>query len=195
MRTWLAGISCLSIALGAVACGDDDEATPVHTPDELLGALLTLDDVAFIPADWEENARAVVERPTPPYEGTLDPYLCSEAGTPALLTMPQAQLELTGGSVMEVLVAADDAGTLFQELDAAYGACDADSSVPYEPLSGIPSVGDESASYRTESGVVTIARFGTDLMILKWWAGEFYDDVAGYYPELVTTAAARVSGL
>jgi hypothetical protein len=193
---WVMGVGCATLAFVGAACGDDDEsATAVHTAEELTGALLTIEDVSFIPADWEENARGVVERPAPPYEGTLDPYLCAEAGTPALLTMPQAQLELTGGSVMEVLVATEDAERLYEELDAAYQACGADSSLPYEPLSGVPSPGDAAASYRSDLGVVTIARFGTDVMILKWWVGEYYDEAESYYPDLVTVAADRVGRL
>jgi hypothetical protein len=59
----------------------------------------------------------------------------------------------------------------------------------------VPSVGDASASYRGELGVVTIARFGTDVMLLKWMVGENFDQGIQYYPQLVTTAAERVNSL
>jgi hypothetical protein len=194
IRRLVLGAAVVGLAVLATGCGDD-ESTDLHTNDELVGALLTVDDVAFIPAEWEENTRAFVESPTPPYEGTLDPYLCAEAGTPAMLTMPQAQLELTGGSVMETLLSSTDAEALYDELDAAYQACGAGTSPAYEPLDGVPAVGDESASYRSDLGVVTIARFGTDLMVLKWWVGDYFDEAIDSYPQLVTTAADRVTDL
>lgn len=183
------------LAVLSVGCGDDEPAT--HTTDQLLGALLTVDDVTYIPGmdSVEENMRAVVENPAPPWENTLDPYLCTEAGTPMVLTLPQAQLELTGVSVMETLVASKDAEGLYSELDAAYKACGAASSLAYEPLAGVPSVGDESASYRSELGVVTIARFGTDLMVLKWMVGDYWDQAGQYYEQMVTTAAKHVTDL
>lgn len=177
----------------AGGCGDDEPN--VHTADQLVDALLTVEDVAFIPTESEENTRAVVEAPTPPFDGTLDPYLCSEAGVPMAVTLPQAQLELTGSSVMEILLASKDAEGLYHELDAAYQACGAGTSLVYEPLADVISVGDQSASYRSELGVVTIARFGTDLMVLKWWVGEYFDQLIELYPQLVTAAAERVTAL
>jgi hypothetical protein len=178
-----------------VAAGCADDEPDVHSADQLRGALLTVEDVTFIPAESQENMRAVVKAPTPPFDGTLDPYLCSEAGVPMAATLPQAQLELTGSSVMEILLASKDAEGLYNELDAAYQACGAGTSLVYEPLADMPSVGDQSASYRSELGVVTIARFGTDLMVLKWWVGEFFDQAIELYPQLVTTAAERLTAL
>jgi hypothetical protein len=93
-------------------CGDDEP--DVHSTTQLLGALLTVDDVKFIPTASEENTRAVVEGPNLPADGNLDPYLCSEAGIPMILTLPQAQLELTGSSVMEILVASKDAKGMYR---------------------------------------------------------------------------------
>ena len=56
---------------------------------------------------------------------------------------------------------------LFDELVAAYAACDADSSLPYAALADAPVIGDESESYRCELGLATIARFGNDVLILR----------------------------
>jgi hypothetical protein len=111
------------------------------------------------------------------------------------IILRQAQLELTGSSVMETLLASKDAKGIYSELDAAYKACGAGTSLVYEPLADVPSVGDVSASYRSELGVVTIARFGTDLMVLKWMVGNSFDQAIALYPQLVTAAAARVTDL
>lgn len=186
-------LAVAGLAMFTIGCGD--EAPTVHTPEELLDALLTVDDVAFIPADWQENTREVVEAPEAPFDGTLDPYLCSEAGIPAALTLPQAQVELTGADLMEILLGSKDAASLYEELDAAYQACGAGTSLVYEPLEGVPSVGDESASYVSDLGFVTIARVGTDLMVLKWLIQGDVDEGMPYYPQLVTTAADKVTAL
>lgn len=190
-------VAVVSLLTGLGACSDDDKGATIHSGTQLLPALLTVDDLSFFPSEWqwEENMRKVIPNPTPPWENTLDPYLCPEAGTPAILTKEQAQLELTGGSVMEILVSADNAPDLYSELDAAYGKCPTGASTAYTSLADPPKVGDESASYRTERGVVTIARFGKDVMILKWWVGKYFDQVSSYYPNLVTTAADKVDTL
>jgi hypothetical protein len=187
-------LALAGVAAFTSACGDDGSKS-LHTNEQLRGALLTVADVSFIPAEWEENMRDVVEAPKPPFEGTLDPYLCSEAGIPRMLTMPQAQLELTGGSAMEILLSSKDAPTLYNELDAAYKACGAGTSLEYKVLDGVPSIGDQSASYLSERGFVTIARFDTDLMVLKWLVGDFADQSIQYYPKMMTTAAKRVTDL
>lgn len=191
LTTTFAALGLLVVAQG---CSDDDGAV-VHSPAALRDALLTVDDVVFIPAEWEENMRLVVEDPSPPWENVLDPYLCTEAGTPAALTLDQAQLELTGGSVMETLLSSEDADDLYDELNDAYLACDETSSLPYSVLNDGPAVGDESATYRSSLGVVTVARFGTDLMILKWWIGDFFDQTIQYYPDLVAAAATKVRAI
>lgn len=193
-RLLVAG-AAMVMAMGMPSCGDNGSST--HTSDEMLSSLLSVSDLSFFPAEWEfeENMRIVVPSPAPPWENTLDPYLCPEAGTPVALTMEQAQLELTGGSVMEILLSAKNAKSLYSELNDAYGKCVAGTSTAYTALPNPPTVGDESASYKTERGVVTIARFGTDLMILKWWVGKYYDQVSSYYPTLVTAAAEKVAKL
>lgn len=189
-------VAALWLVAMLAACGDDQSGS-MHTPDELLGVALTVDDMSFAPSDWEweENMRKVIEAPTPPWDGTLDPYLCSGATIPAVLLLDQVQVELTGGSVMEVLVSTDDAEKQFDLLDDAYQSCGPESSLVYEPLADVPAVGDESVSYRSRLGALTIARFGNDLMILKWWVGEYFDDVSSYYDDLVAVAASRVESL
>ncbi len=193
LRRVCALFALTGLTVFAGGCGDDEP--DVHNADLLLGALLTVEDVTFIPTESQENMRDVVAAPAAPFDGTLDPYLCSEAGVPMALTLPQAQLELTGSSVMEILLASKDATGLYSELDGAYQACGAGTSLVYQPVADVPSVGDQSASYRSELGVVTIARFGTDLMVLKWWVGDSLDEAIGLYPQLVTTAAGRVTDL
>lgn len=189
----LTGLACMGLALGLSACGDD--SAKVHTSSDLLPALLTVEDVASIPLEWEENMRKVIPNPTPPWENTLDPYLCTEAGTPAVLTKEQAQLELTGGSVMETLVSSKEAKDLYTELEGAYQKCITGTSLVYAPLVGAPDVGDESATFKSDLGVVTLARFGNDLMILKWWVGAYYDQVSTYLPTLITKASNKVQAL
>lgn len=188
--------TALWFAVTLAACADDESGI-THSPDELLGVALTVDDMSFAPSDWEfeENMRKVIEAPTPPWDGTLDPYLCSGAAIPPVLLLDQVQVELTGGSVMQVLVSTDDAEQQFDLLDDAYQSCESDSSLAYEPLTGVPALGDESVSYRSRLGALTIARFGNDLMILKWWVGEYFDDVSSYYDDLVNVAATRLETL
>lgn len=83
-------------------------------------------------------------------------------------------------------------------ITALYGSsskCIAGTSTAYTPLDSAPTAGDESASYRTKQGVVTIARFDKDLMILKWWVGDYWDKVSNYYSPLVSAAAKKVTDL
>lgn len=185
------------LAVFIVGCGDDEKTTDLHSKDQLLGALLTVDDVAFIPGlpdDFDADTKWV-EAPKSPREGILDPILCNEAGTPSALTLPQAQVELAGINLMEVLLSSSNAGKLFDELVAAYATCGADSSLAYEQLAGAPAAGDESQSYRCKLGLVTIARFGNDLLILRWMV-QFDTDLAiPYYPQMVTTVADKITAL
>jgi hypothetical protein len=180
--------------LALTACDDDEPQSRIDTQ-QLVSALVTIDDVSFVPLDWEENTRAVVEAPVAPFDGTLDPYLCSEAGVPSALLLPQAQLELTGGGLMEILLVSDDATALYDELAAAYSSCGETSSLAYAPLAGVPAVGDESDSFSSELGFVTIARFGDTLMIVKWMVGENTEEAMEYYPQLVTTAVGKIAEL
>ena len=190
-------IAVAGLSMGATACSDNGGT--VHTGTELLPALLSVSDmptqIASQPVEWNENMRKVIAAPTAPWENTLDPYLCSEAGTPAALTKEQAQLELTGGSVMEILLSDSKSADLYKELKDAYGKCTGTTTPAYTALTGATEVGDESASYKSTQGVVTIARFGKDIMILKWWVGSFYDQAASYYPGIVTKAADKVEAL
>lgn len=185
-----------ALALTVASCGG---GAPTRSTDELLPALLTVSEMpaelASQPVEWYENMRKEIDNPSPPWEDTLDPYLCPDAGTPTALTKPQVQLELTGGSIMEILLSSKGAEALYSELEDAYGKCDSPNDPAYVPLTGIDAVGDESASFRSDRGVVTIARFGNDIMILKWWVGDFYEQVAADYPDIVATAAAKVEDL
>jgi hypothetical protein len=136
-----------------------------------------------------------VEAPVAPWDGTLDPVLCAEAGTPEVLTLPQAQAELAGINLMQVLVSSSDAADLFDELAAAYAACGNDSSLPYVPLADAPVIGDESESYRCELGLATIARFGTDILILRWMVQADTDLAIPFYPEMLNTTAAKITAM
>lgn len=192
--------ACLATVVGLAgtmtACGDDN-STALPSDNKVLSALLSVDDLDFLPAEWEfeENMRTMVDSPVAPWENTLDPYLCAEADVPAALTRKQAQLELTGGSVMEIIIPARDAADLYDDFAAAYAQCDSASTLPYASLNGVPAVGDESMSYQSSLGVVTIARFDTQLMIFKWWVGEYWSQVSQYYPQLVTAAADKLEDL
>jgi hypothetical protein len=194
-RTLTHTLAALTLAVGLVACSESKSS--VHSSTEMQSALLEVKDLSFFPSEWqwEENMRKVIPTPVAPWENTLDPYLCPEAGTPKVLTTEQAQLELTGGSVMEILLSSKDAKTLYGELKDAYGKCIAGTSTAYTPLDSAPTAGDESASYRTQRGVVTIARFDKDLMILKWWVGDYWPQVNKYYPNLVAAATKKVTDL
>lgn len=196
-KRWIAALCCTALVMGVTACSNTSGT--VHASNDLLPALLSVGDMptemASTPVEWTENMRKVIPNPTPPWENTLDPYLCTEAGTPTALTKEQAQLELTGGSVMEILLSDSKAKDLYIGLDDAYKKCTGTTTPAYSTLTGAPMVGDESASYKTAQGVVTIARFGKDIMILKWWVGSFYDQVASYYPGIVTKAADKVDAL
>lgn len=185
----------LAVIIGMASCGDSNSS--VHSSTEMKSALLEVKDLNFFPSEWEweENMRKVIDNPVAPWENTLDPYLCPEAGTPKALTAEQAQLELTGGSVMEILLSSKDAKDMYTELNDAYGKCVTGTSTSYTALVSAPAVGDESASYRTKRGVVTIARFDKDLMILKWWVGDYWDKVSNYYSPLVSAAAKKVTDL
>lgn len=195
-RTLLIAFGMVGLVVGATGCGD---SAKVHTSSEMLTALLSVSDMpkelGSTPVEWNENMRKVITAPAAPWENTLDPYLCAEAGTPAALTKEQAQLELTGGSLMEILLSASDAKDLYKGLNDGYKKCIAGTTPTYTALTTGPSVGDESATYKSTQGVVTIARFGKDLMILKWWVGSYYDQVATYYPGIVTDAAKKVEAL
>ena len=190
----IAGIACLTF--GLVSCGDNAK---VHTANELLPALLTVSDMPAelnsTPVEWHENMRTVITNPSAPWENTLDPYLCSEAGTPAALTKQQAQLELTGGSVMEILLSSSDAKNLYSELDDAYKKCAGTTTLAYVALPNFDVVGDESATFKSAKGVVTITRVGHDIMILKWWVGEYYEQVADDYPGIVDKAVEKLKAL
>lgn len=195
-KNLLAVIAMAGLTLGITACGD---SAKVHTSSQMLSALLSVSDMpkelASTPVEWYENMRKVITAPAAPWENTLDPYLCAEAGTPAALTKEQAQLELTGGSVMQILLSSSDAKALYKGLDDGYKKCVAGTTPAYTALTTGPDVGDESATYKTDQGVVTIARFGKDVMILKWWVGSFYSQVAADYPGIVTKAADKVEAL
>lgn len=195
-KNLMAAIALAGLALGVTACAD---SAKVHTSSQMLSALLSVSDMpkelASTPVEWYENMRKVITAPAAPWENTLDPYLCSEAGTPAALTKEQAQLELTGGSVMQILLSSSDAKSLYKGLDDGYKKCVAGTTPTYTALATGPDVGDESATYKTDQGVVTIARFGKDVMILKWWVGSFYDQVAADYPGIVKKAADKVEAL
>jgi hypothetical protein len=185
------------LTIVAAGCGDDAAPADRRSAEQLLGALLTVDDVAFIPGlpeDFDDDPKWV-EAPAAPWDGTLDPVLCSEAGTPSALTLPQAQTELAGINLMEVLLSSSDAGKLFDELAAAYTACDTDSSLPYAALADAPAIGDESESYRCELGLATIARFGNDVLILRWMVQADTDLAIPYYPEMLNTIAAKITAL
>ena len=192
--------ACLATVAGLAsamtACGDDD-GTSLPSDNKVLGALLSVDDLGFLPDEWEfeENMRTMVDSPVAPWENTLDPYLCAEADVPAALTRKQAQLELTGASVMEIIIPARDANDLYDDFTTAYAQCGATSSLPYVSLAGVPAVGDESMSYQSSLGVVTIARFDTQLMVLKWWVGDYWSQVSQYYPQLITAAADKLEDL
>lgn len=191
-RTLTHMLAALALTIGLVSCSDSNSS--VHSSTEMQSVLLEVKDLSFFPSEWqwEENMRKVIPAPV---ENTLDPYLCPEAGTPKALTTEQAQLELTGGSVMEILLSSKDAKSMYSELKDAYGKCIAGTSTAYTPLESAPTAGDESASYRTKQGVVTIARFDKDLMIFKWWVGDYWPQVSKYYPTLVATAAKKITDL
>lgn len=195
-KTLMSTIGLTGLLLGMSACGG---GTSTHTASELLPALLTVGDLPAelngTPVEWYENMRKVITSPAPPWENTLDPYLCAEAGTPAILAKDQAQLELTGGSIMQILVSSKDAKDLYIELDDAYKTCDGTATPSYAELIDFEEVGDESSTYKSGQGVVTIARVGNDIMILKWWVGEFYDQVADSYPGIVDTAIGKIESL
>lgn len=54
-------------------------------------------------------------------------------------------------------------------------------------------MGDVSASFSSELGFVTIARFGNTVMILKWMVADFADQAIEYYPQIVTAAADKIA--
>lgn len=195
---WLYSVGIASLMFSVSGCGHQVRDV-VHSPSELLPALLTVSDMptelASTPVEWYENMRKVISDPAPPWENTLDPYLCDEAGVPAALTHDQVQLELTGGSIMEILLSADNAIDLYRELKDAYITCAGDTTPSYTRLEDIEEVGNESVTYKSADGIVTIAVFENNIMILKWWVGEFYDRVAGDYPGIVATAASKVEAL
>lgn len=181
----------------AAGCGDDTATTDLHSLEQLLGALLTVDDVGFIPDLPEEfdDDPKWVEAPIAPWEGTLDPVLCTEAGTPAALTPPQAQTELAGITLMQVLLSSSEAGELFDDLAAAYAACDADSSLEHAPLADVPAIGDESESYRGDLSLATIARLCNDALILRWMVQADTDLAIPYYPQMLNTTASKITAL
>jgi hypothetical protein len=192
-RAWAVGV----LAVVAAGCGDDAATPDLHSSEELLGALLTVEDVGFIPdlpEDFDDDPRWVAA-PIAPWDGTLDPVLCAEAGIPSALMLPQAQTELAGINLMEVLLSSSEAGKLFDELAAAYTACDADSTLEYAPLVDAPAIGDESESYRCELGLATIARFGDDILMLRWMVQADTDLAIPYYPQMLATTAAKITAL
>ena len=158
-----------------------------HTPEELLPALLTVDDVG---AEWTQNGRLVIAAPAPPFDEQLDFTPCPKATVPQLTADPQAEVELMGPSNgvgrptwQQAALAATDADMLFDDAVATYTSClpggsAADpSSWTGTRIAAARVLGDESATFRMQlasevddnvlTAMVTIVRSGTDLVVLR----------------------------
>lgn len=181
-------VVALAAAVAAGGCTSDAPAGPtVHPPDQLLGALLTVADLG---ADWTQNGRLVVSAPRAPFDDQLDFTPCPKAEVPQFTADPQAQVELMGPddgvgrpAWQQAIDSASDADVLFDDAVASYESCvpggsaaDA-SSWTGTRVTAAAVLGDESATFRmriagsgddTElSAMVTIARMGVDLVVLR----------------------------